>query len=790
MRNDMVESQHDRKTLSSTRGEEFMSSYTGLERLLDPTRQQAPVSRPLSNLHTINRLRTIQQELLASLAVSSSGNKSTVCLYVSLTAGNDQSDTHRERLLDTVESCFMTQFSQFQSGRVSHAANCWGDDYIALLEVPRLERGALVYSDRDIVTLNKTLVAALRASGLPSEVRLGFAPVWGDADPSTALLEAVGRARGMVSSLIDMQEVQLPAEFRRLMQESGFTAVFQPIISFGSEAVLGWEACVRGPMNSHFRYPSEAIAFAEEKGLLAEFEEVCWQAALGYAGDLGPDQKLFVNVNPRSIIEGKFLPDKACEAVERAGIRPQRIVIEITERHEIVNFEAFASAIRQTRERGFLIAIDDVGAGYAGLRAIAELRPDFIKADMSLVQGIHKDPAKCALMETFVTFAEKVGCGIIAEGIEEEKDLETLINCGVHYGQGYLLSRPYCPKPVPTPDVWKTLAERITATRGRPWHHKFLIGDIVEPALTVDPDTPVRIVKELLDHHQELAGLVVARDGKVHGLVMRYQMDRCLATLYGRELHFSKPIARIMDAKPLIFDETASLESAFHAAMGRDKTALNDLLIVTTGEHLKGVISMQTLFETMHRERVEVARGSNPLTGLPGNIVIEEQLIKRTAEGEPFSVIYVDLDHCKSYNDHYGFELGDRVILLTSKLLGSILRKYGSGTDFLGHIGGDDFFALTTPACAEEVCRRAVKCFDRLIKTFYSSEDRAGGGIFGHDRDGNEKKFPLISISLGLLDVTDRGGFDVKTILKKLTQLKQYAKAIEGSVYVRDRRAE
>ena len=765
-----------------------MASSVSLERLLDRAHQ--PVARPLVNLHTINHLRSVQQELLATLAVSSSLNKSTVCLYISLTARDDHAAMHRERLVDLAEKCFTARFPQFQGGRVSFAVNCWGDDYLALVEVPRLERGALVYSETEIFAMNKTLKRAAQGAGIPFEVRLGFAPVWKDVDPSAALVEAVGRARDMVSSLIDMQEVRLPAEFRRLMHASGFTAVFQPIISFSSEAVLGWEACVRGPMNSHFRDPADAIAFAEEMELLREFEEVCWHAALESAGDLGPDQKLFLNVNPRSVIDGEFLPDKACEAVERTGITPQKIVIEITERHEIVNFEAFASAIRRTREKGFLVAMDDVGAGYAGLRAIAELRPDFIKADRSLVRGIHKDRAKRALMETFVTFAEKIGCAIIAEGIEGEKDLETVITLGVHYGQGYLLSQPSYPKPFPTEEVRTTLAKPIAATRGRLWHHKFLVGDIVEPALTIDTDASVQSVKDVLDQHQELTGLVVARDGKVHGLIMRYQLDKCLATLYGRELYFSKPIARIMDTRPLVFDETVSLETAFQAAMGRDKSALNDLLVVTTGGNLKGLVSMQTLFETMHRERVEVARGSNPLTGLPGNVVIEDQLIRRTAEGDPFSVIYVDLDHFKSYNDHYGFEQGDRVILFTSKLLSSILRKYGLKTGFLGHVGGDDFFALTTPVCAEDVCRRAVRCFDRLIKSFYTQEDRKAAGILGHDRDGNERHFPFISMSVALLDVVERDSFNVRGILKKLTQLKQYAKAIEGSVYVRDRRAE
>jgi hypothetical protein len=130
------------------------------------------------------------------------------------------------------------------------------------------------------------------------------------------------------------------------------------------------------------------------------------------------------------------------------------------------------------------------------------------------------------------------------------------------------------------------------------------------------------------------------------------------------------------------------------------------------------------------------------------------------------------------------------VLLLTSRILAAVLRKYGSESDFLGHIGGDDFFIVTETHCAEELCRRVTKYFDRLIRSHYDGDDRRAGKIFGHDRDGNERFFPLVAISMAYLDVSaDNGKYlDLRQILEKLTQLKQYAKSIPGSVFVQERR--
>jgi len=119
-----------------------------------------------------------------------------------------------------------------------------------------------------------------------------------------------------------------------------------------------------------------------------------------------------------------------------------------------------------------------------------------------------------------------------------------------------------------------------------------------------------------------------------------------------------------------------------------------------------------------------------------------------------------------------------------------VLRKYGSWDDFIGHIGGDDFYLFTEQAKADDICRRITRYFDRLIKSYYDEEDQRAGKVIGTDRDGTEKVFPFISISLAIVDVENGASFDMNKMSEQVVQLKRYAKSIPGSVCVRERRSD
>jgi GGDEF domain-containing protein len=292
----------------------------------------------------------------------------------------------------------------------------------------------------------------------------------------------------------------------------------------------------------------------------------------------------------------------------------------------------------------------------------------------------------------------------------------------------------------------------------------------------------------LFEENAALSGIVVVENDKPCGLVMRHNLDKHLGRKYGYALYYEKPISKIMDKIPLIVDSHTPIELASQVAMNRSKMKLYDSIVVTRNEVLQGIVSVQTLLDTMTRIRLELAKGANPLTGLPGNIAIEQEHSQRAKSDKPFSIVFIDLDYFKSYNDKYGFEKGDEVLLYTANLLKNGLKECCNNDAFLGHVGGDDFIIFTTEEAIDSLCPFFIEYFDNGIKDLYSPEDRKAGGIMAHDRSGQERWFPFISVSLAVLDCTAETGKDMKEISGKVAQLKQYAKSKPGSVYVRDRR--
>ena len=152
------------------------------------------------------------------------------------------------------------------------------------------------------------------------------------------------------------------------------------------------------------------------------------------------------------IHDPQFTPGQTLAFLEKMNLAPQNVVFEITERQSIDDYASFTKALDHYRRQGYRIAIDDAGAGYSSLQAIAELHPDYIKIDRSLIHRIDRDKMKEILVETLTVFAQKINCQMIAEGIETFEELEVVRRLGVHFGQGYLLGRPN-PKLQPASDA-------------------------------------------------------------------------------------------------------------------------------------------------------------------------------------------------------------------------------------------------------------------------------------------------------------------------------------------------
>jgi diguanylate cyclase (GGDEF)-like protein len=186
--------------------------------------------------------------------------------------------------------------------------------------------------------------------------------------------------------------------------------------------------------------------------------------------------------------------------------------------------------------------------------------------------------------------------------------------------------------------------------------------------------------------------------------------------------------------------------------------------------------------------RVEVDSSLSPLTRLPGNLAIENELRRRIDSGEPFAVIYLDLDHFKAFNDVYGFTHGDEAIQMLARITVDVVRRRGSTSDFIGHIGGDDFIVVTQDDRVEEIAKEIIAGFDKDIRNLYSAKDLRAGYIETRDRRGALNRFPIMTLSMALVS-NDRSQLtNYAQVGEAAAELKRYAKSIAGSVYVKDKR--
>jgi len=179
---------------------------------------------------------------------------------------------------------------------------------------------------------------------------------------------------------------------------------------------------------------------------------------------------------------------------------------------------------------------------------------------------------------------------------------------------------------------------------------------------------------------------------------------------------------------------------------------------------------------------------ANPLTRLPGNVAILNELSSRIEDKKAYAVCYVDLDKFKAYNDKYGFEHGDDVIRETARILLASAKEYGNPQDFVGHIGGDDFVVVTTPNLSDKICEKIIRDFDMFSPSFYNQEDRKNGFIVECDRQGKIQKIPLLSVSIGVVTNETRDITHVAQIGEIGAELKKAAKSLEKSNYVKDKR--
>ena len=237
-------------------------------------------------------------------------------------------------------------------------------------------------------------------------------------------------------------------------------------------------------------------------------------------------------------------------------------------------------------------------------------------------------------------------------------------------------------------------------------------------------------------------------------------------------------------------DEDNQITPIIVVSSNSDRKHRVNVLSQSVEYYIKKPVDTEYLYYTIKNlnRLLTVNRKMSPLTGLPGNVQIHAELKKRITKEQEFSVLYLDLDNFKAYNDVYGFLKGDQIIEFTAQTITQCVHKIFPDDSFVGHIGGDDFIAIVPSTNVDEICQEIITHFDKKVTKFFTEEDLEKGYIEVANRKGIMEQFALTSISIGVV-IVEKGRFNnILEIGDVGAQVKHVAKSVIGSSYAIDRR--
>jgi len=530
--------------------------------------------------------------------------------------------------------------------------------------------------------------------------------------------------------------------------------VYQPIVSLTDGQIFGYEALSRITEKELDMDIGQLFKIADKTNRVWELEALCRTKALKNSVHITNGKKLFLNVNPNIIHDEKFREGFLKTDSEgftktrlhEYGLDINNIIFEITERVAINDSEAFIGSIKHYRDQNFGIAIDDVGSGYSGLNTITNIRPNIMKLDMDLIRNIDKDETKQFLCKAMVDFGKSAGILLIAEGIETEEELKTLIKLNVTLGQGFFLDIPR----QTFVDLSQDKIEIIKNAHNKKYTENVkssiypIIGHLSKRGYCFSPDEKIEDIYETLRINHTITDLVVIKNRVVTGFMTRATFIELLGGRYGFNLFAGKSIRELAGADFLRVNYNMPINQVSRLAMQRPFEQLYNPIVVEKEGEYAGIVTIKELLDSSTKVEIDIAMHSNPLTGLPGNLLIEKEIIKRVFSILPYCILYFDLDSFKAYNDAYGFQNGDKMLALVA----DVLKSCAIRNEFIGHIGGDDFIVICDYHEGEEYCKSVLEQFSVKVTSLYRDEDVKNGFIISKNRHGVTENFPLASLSI------------------------------------------
>lgn len=607
-----------------------------------------------------------------------------------------------------------------------------------------------------------------------------------DKQPQALHLHRPGRASG--------------TDWRLALETLDFA--LQPIVNIHTGMCEGCEALLRHHQEAGFTSIQAVFNQAQADHILAEVELALRAKAIHKFMEIPFHHrlKLFYNIDNRLLSSSNADSHLGlADFVQRFGLYPGSFVYEISERHEgnmdILNdfhgLEEIKGVLKSFRREMFKFAIDDFGTGLSGLQLLYHCEPDYMKIDRFFIDGLAASRRKKLFVASTVKMARTLGNSVIAEGLENNEDFYACDQVGCDYVQGYLIQRPT----LNAGEIRQTY-EMVTELRRRdrrdPGHDQHLIRDQIEKMRAIplygrkgeltSMDTVFEVFRQeknnslfpVVDHNHEPVGVIREKDLKEY-VYSPFGKD-ILRNRAAPACHFTQFISRMPVTE--IRTRVENILEIFALNPEAEGT------LVTDNGRYQGFLSANALLKLLSEKNLKEARDQNPLTRLPGNYLISRFISEglRDQDNE-YAYAYFDFDNFKPFNDKYGLRNGDRAIMMFA----DILRETGNtGRCFIGHVGGDDFFAgfkleawerELGASQVEEIVRRICRRFASDATSIYNHADRKNGFITAPDREGNPKKFPLLTVSAALLHLpaNDRA-YALEEVFTMLAELKKQAK--------------
>jgi diguanylate cyclase (GGDEF)-like protein len=574
-----------------------------------------------------------------------------------------------------------------------------------------------------------------------------------------------------------------PLSLDLIIMHKNLSVYFQPIVENSKRNIFAYEALIRGPIDSHFHSPITLFEAASEQGRLVELELLCRELSIVQFIKLKLPGKLFLNASPATLFQPDFRSGRTLDLLQKSGLDPSRVVIELTEHEPLENYELVRGALQHYKNMGFEIAMDDLGSGYSGLRMWYELRPDYVKIDRHFIDNIDKDEVKQQFVCSIKNIAKQLNCKVIAEGVELCAEFEFIEKIGLPFTQGFYFARP---APLPIREIETSLFSERRGVKHSP--NRLLsaevVGTLLQKTPAISASTTVESCARLFNKNDTLESIPVVDGHKPIGLIRRNSLTNLLFLQYGRELSGKKSIATLVERDILILEQDLSIEKAsgLISEQVSNQKAL-EFIIIGHGDYL-GIGSVIGLLKMVTDLQIKNARYANPLTLLPGNVPINKNLDLRLETEVSFVVCYIDLDNFKAYNDCYGYEKGDQIITGVADILREVVTDR---SDFIGHIGGDDFIIILSAHDWRRQCEQILADFSQWVVHCYRDEDQKQGGISAIDRTGNRQFYPLITLSIGCVCLPPPVCKSHQDVAVLATYAKSMAKKMKGnSLYISD----